>query len=163
MKRFTMGFLMAGLLLLLAVGSGFLGKITGDPFVGRWIGITSLPGVREAVVRIVIDPADAPKRYHIQAVAGRYTAVRDEGSAPGTYRWETVAELQFTGQLEGDNLQLNKLLNLSLMASRATGSLTFRDGTEIHRDTGKEYPVLKQRLRDAIREKEPHAKFIEEK
>lgn len=162
MKYFTMRLLAGCFLLLLVAGCGFWEKIAGDPFVGKWIGVASLPGVREAVVRITIDPADSQGRYHVRAVADRYTAVRGETDAIRTYRWGTVAELQFTGQLEGANLYLNKLMNLSLMVSKMTDSLTFKDGTEMRRDTGQEYPVLKQQLRDVIRGKDPNAKFAGE-
>ena len=41
--------------------------------------------------------------------------------------------------------------------------LRFPDGTEIHRDTGKEYPVLKEEFRKLMETEHPGAKFEEKK
>ena len=55
------------------------------------------------------------------------------------------------------------MMQLSLILSKATGRLHFPDGTEISRDTGKEYPVMKEELRKLMQEKYPDASFEEQK
>ena len=70
--------------------------------------------------------------------------------------------MRFVGQLESDTLYLNRMMQLSLRLSKVTGSLRFPDGTEIHRDTGKEYPVLKEELRKLMEAEHPGA-ILEDK
>ena len=67
--------------------------------------------------------------------------------------------MRFNGQLESDTLHLNRMMQLSLRLSKITGTLRFPDGTEIHKDTGKEYPVLKEELRKMTEEEHPGAIF----
>ncbi len=87
MKRFTTWLLTGCILLLFAAGCGFLDKVTEDPFVGKWIGIISLPGVKESVVRLTIDPADGTGRYRIYAIADQYNAVHPKTSESSVYLW----------------------------------------------------------------------------
>ena len=70
---------------------------------------------------------------------------------------------EFHGTTGNDTLQLNRMMQLSLILSKATGRLHFPDGTEISRDTGKEYPVMKEELRKLMQEKYPDASFEEQK
>jgi hypothetical protein len=91
---------------------------------------------------------------------------KEEGkpvSPKKVFIWQMGAEMSFTGQLDNDTLQLNRMMQLSLILSKATGRLHFPDGTEISRDTGKEYPVMKEELRKLMQEKYPDASFEEQK
>lgn len=56
------------LVLLLTFGCGFLQKVAGDPFAGKWIGIAKTPGIGDSLLRIQIEPAGGEK-YFVQVLA----------------------------------------------------------------------------------------------
>lgn len=150
------------LIVLLGVtGCGFLKAITGDPFAGDWIGIVKIPGMGNSVLRVKIEPEEN-ERYRVRATAENYRQIQEEEDKrrhEKRFVWQTGAEMRFTGQLESDTLHLDRLMQLSLRLSRITGTLRFPDGTEIHKDTGKEYPMLKEELRKMTEAEHPGAKF----
>ena len=149
------------IVLLVVAGCGFLKAITGDSFAGDWIGIVKIPGMGKSVLRVKIEPEDSD-RYQVHATAENYQQKREEGDknqSEKRFVWQTGAEMRFNGQLESDTLHLNRMMQLSLRLSKITGTLRFPDGTEIHKDTGKEYPVLKEELRKMTEAEHPGAKF----
>ncbi len=150
------------LIVLLGVtGCGFLKAITEDPFVGNWIGIVNIPGMGNSVLRVKIEPEEN-ERYRVRAIAENYQQKREEEEnhqAEKRFVWRTGAEMRFNGQLESNTLHLNRMMQLSLRLGKITGTLRFPDGTEIHKDTGKEYPVLKEELRKMTETEHPGAKF----
>ena len=150
------------LIVLLGVtGCGFLKAITGDPFAGDWIGIVKIPGMGNSVLRVKIEPEEN-ERYRVRATAENYQQKQEEEDKrqpEKRFVWQTGAEMRFTGQLESDTLHLDRLMQLSLRLSRITGTLRFPDGTEIHKDTGKEYPMLKEELRNMTETEHPGAIF----
>lgn len=150
------------LIVLLGVtGCGFLKAITEDPFVGNWIGIVNIPGMGKSVLRVKIEPEEN-ERYRVRAIAENYQQKREEEEnhqAEKRFVWRTGAEMRFNGQLESNTLHLNRMMQLSLRLGKITGTLRFPDGTEIHKDTGKEYPVLKEELRKMTETEHPGAKF----
>lgn len=150
------------LIVLLGVsGCGFLKAITGDPFAGDWIGIVKIPGMGKSVLRVKIEPEEN-ERYRVRATAENYRQKQEEEDKrqpEKRFVWQTGAEMRFTGQLESDTLHLDRLMQLSLRLSRITGTLRFSDGTEIHKDTGKDYPVLKEELRKMTETEHPGAIF----
>jgi hypothetical protein len=146
-------------------GCGFFKTVVEDPFIGNWIGLVKVPGMGKALLRVNIEPADN-ERYHVHATAENFQLKKEKGQPvpkEKVFVWQRGAEMSFTGQLENDTLQLNRMMQLSLILSKATGRLHFPDGTEISRDTGKEYPVMKEELRKLVQEKYPDASFEEQK
>lgn len=145
-------------------GCGFLKTVVEDPFAGNWIGIVKVPGMGKSLLRVTIEPEEK-ERYSVRATAENYQRKKTGESASDktVFVWQPGAELRFTGQLESDTLQLNRMMHLSLMLSKVTGKLQFPDGTEISRDTGKEYPVLKEELRKKVQEEFPEATFEDKK
>ena len=150
------------LIVLLGVtGCGFLKAIMGDPFAGNWIGVVKMPGMGKSLLRVKIEPEDN-ERYRVRATAENYQLKREEGNkhlSEKRFVWQTGAEIRFTGQLESDTLHLDRMMQLSLRLSKITGTLHLPDGTEIHKDTGKDYPVLKEELRKITETEHPGAKF----
>ncbi len=165
MKKILKWIALCVIFVLCVSGCGILKTVTEDPYVGNWIGIVKVPGMGNALLRVNIEPAEE-ERYRVHATAENYQRVQTEGenaSESNEFVWQTGAELRFTGQLESDTLQLNRMMHLSLMLSKATGKLRFPDGTEISRDTGKEYPAMKEELRKEMHEKFPEAVFRDKK
>ena len=154
------------LILVMGVtGCSFFKTVTEDPFVGNWIGLVKVPGMGKSLLRVNIEPADN-ERYRVYATAENFQLKKEEAppvSPKKVFVWQMGAEMSFTGQLESDRLELNRMMQLSLILSKATGRLHFPDGTEISRDTGKEYPVMKEELRKLVLEKYPDASFEEQK
>ena len=165
MKKFFL-WISVGIIVVLGItGCGFLKGLTEDPFVGNWIGIVKAPGMGKSLLRVKIEPAEN-ERYRVHAIAENYQRKKEKGNEPHTQKvfvWQVGAEMRFIGQLESDTLHLNPMMQLSLRLSKATGSLRFPDGTEIHKDTGKEYPVLKEELRKMMETEHPGAKLEDKK
>lgn len=161
-----MNWLVVCLLLVMGVtGCGFFKTVVEDPFIGNWIGLVKVPGMGKALLRVNIEPADN-ERYRVHATAENFQLKKEKGQPvpkEKVFVWQRGAEMSLTGQLENDTLQLNRMMQLSLILSKATGRLHFPDGTEISRDTGKEYPVMKEELRKLMQEKYPDASFEEQK
>ena len=164
MKKFFLWISVCMLVVLGITGCGFLKALTEDPFVGNWFGIVKVPGMGKSLLRVRIEPEEN-ERYRVLAVAENYQRKKEKGNEPHTdkvFVWQVGAEMRFVGQLESDTLHLNRMMQLSLRLSKVTGSLRFPDGTEIHRDTGKEYPVLKEELRKLMEAEHPGA-ILEDK
>ena len=165
MKRIVNWLAVCLLLVMGVAGCGFFKTIVEDPFIGNWIGLVKVPGMGKALLRVNIEPADN-ERYRVHATAENFQLKKEKGQPvpkEKVFVWQRGAEMSFTGQLENDTLQLNRMMQLSLILSKATGRLHFPDGTEISRDTGKEYPVMKEELRKLVQEKYPDASFEEQK
>ena len=166
MKKIVNWIAVCLLLVMGVAGCGFFKTIVEDPFIGNWIGLVKVPGMGKALLRVNIESADN-ERYHVHATAENFQPKKEEEGKPVSpkkvFIWQRGAEMSFTGQLENDTLQLNRMMQLSLILSKATGRLHFPDGTEISRDTGKEYPVIKEELRKLVQEQYPDAGFEEQK
>ncbi len=161
MKKLCKWTVLCLIVLLGVAGCGVLKAITGDPFAGDWIGIVKIPGMGKSVLRVSIEPEDY-ERYRVRATAENYQQKREEVEKHQTEKrfvWRTGAEMRFTGQLESDTLHLNRMMQLSLRLGKITGTLHLPDGTEIHKDTGKDYPVLKEELRKMTETEHPGAIF----
>ena len=161
MKKFCKWTVLCLIVLLGVTGCGFLKAITGDPFAGDWIGIAKIPNIGKSLLRVKIEPEDN-ERYRVRATAENYQQKQEEGDnrrAEKRFVWRTGAELRFIGQLESDTLHLNKMMQLYLRLGRITDTLCLPDGTEIHKDTGKEYPALKEELRKMTEAEHPGAVF----
>ena len=164
MKKFFLWISVCLIVVLGITGCGFLKTLTEDPFVGNWIGIVKVPGMGKSLLRVTIEPEEN-ERYRVLAIAENYQRKKEKGNEPHTdkvFVWQVGAEMRFVGQLESDTLYLNRMMQLSLRLSKVTGSLRFPDGTEIHRDTGKEFPVLKEELRKLMEAEHPGA-ILEDK
>ena len=154
MKKIVNWLAVCLLLVMGVTGCGFFKTVVEDPFVGNWIGLVRVPGMGKALLRVNIEPADND-RYRVHATAENFQLKKEEGkpvSPKKVFIWQM-----------NDTLQLNRMMQLSLILSKATGRLHFPDGTEISRDTGKEYPVMKEELRKLMQEKYPDASFEEQK
>lgn len=164
MKKLFLRISVCMIVVLGITGCGFLKALTEDPFVGNWIGIVKVPGMGKSLLRVRIEPEEN-ERYRVLAIAENYQRKKEKGNESHTdkvFVWQVGAEMRFLGQLESDTLYLNRMMQLSLRLSKVTGSLRFPDGTEIHRDTGKEYPVLKEELRKLMEAEHPGA-ILEDK
>ena len=164
MKKLFLRISVCLIVVLGITGCGFLKAVTEDPFVGNWIGIVKIPGMGKSLLRVKIEPEEN-ERYRVLAIAENYQRKKENSNEPHTdkvFVWQVGAEMRFTGQLESDTLHLNRMMQLSLRLSKVTGSLRFPDGTEIHRDTGKEYLALKEELRKLMEAEHPGA-ILEDK
>ena len=165
MKKFFQWLSVCMIVVIGFTGCGFLKALTEDPFVGNWIGIVKVPGMGKSLLRVKIEPEEN-ERYQVYAIAENYQRKKEEKGKPQTEKvfvWQTGAEMHFTGQLESDTLYLNRMMQLSLTLSKVTGTLRFPDGTEIHKDTGKEYPALKEEIRKITETEHPGAKLEDTK
>ena len=163
MKKFFLWIAVCMIVVLGIAGCGFLKAFTEDPFAGNWIGIVKVPGMGKSLLRVKIEPEEN-KNYRVHAIAENYQRKKEnEPHTEKVFVWQTGAEMRFVGQLESDTLHLNRMMQLSLRLSKVTGSLRFPDGTEIRKDTGKEYPVLKEELRKMMETEHPGAKLEDRK
>ena len=126
-----------------------------DPFAGKWIGIVKVPLMGRSVVQADIRPVEGEKgRYHVDMAAEQYVPSEAD---PNVYLWQRGAALKFTGNLDGDELNLNSMVKVTFVAGKVTGTIRLKDGTVLHQDTGKEKEGLTQEMAEDIRKEHPGA------
>ena len=111
MKKIVNWIAVCLLLVMGVTGCGFFKTVVEDPFIGNWIGLVKVPGMGKALLRVNIESADN-ERYHVHATAENFQPKKEEGkpvSPKKEFIWQRGAEMSFTGQLENDTLQLNRM------------------------------------------------------